>query len=97
MTNREYPNSYDDVFSAILQAIADCSFQRESADRSSGQIVASAGISLMSWGERIEIQVSRADNRTKVSISSTPKAQLIDLGKSRENINILFATIDRHL
>lgn len=97
MTNREYPNSYDDVLSAILQAIADCSIRIESADSPSGQIVASAGISLRSWGERIEIQVSRADNRTKVSISSTPKAQLVDLGKSRGNIDRLFAAIDRHL
>jgi len=97
MTTRWYPNSCDDVFNAILQAIADCSFRKESADRSSGQIVVSTDISLRSWGERIEIQVSGADNRTKVSISSTPKAQLIDWGKSGENIDRLFVAIEKHL
>ena len=97
MTTVEYPNSYDGVFNAVLQAIADCSFQKESVDMASGQIAASTNISIWSWGERIEIRVSEADNGTKVSISSTPNAQIIDWGKSEENIERLFAAIERHL
>lgn len=97
MTAIEYPNSYDDVFNAVLQAIADCSFRKESVDMASGQIVASTDVSLRSWGERIEIRVSEAGNGTKVSISSTPNAQIIDWGKSEENIERLFAAIERHL
>lgn len=97
MTTVEYPNSYDGVFNAVLQAIADCSFRKESVDMASGRIVASTDISLWSWGESIEIQVSEADNGAKVSISSTPNAQIIDWGKSEENIERLFAAIERHL
>jgi len=97
MTTRRYPNTYNDVFSAILQAIVYCGFQKESADRSSGYIVASAGVSLRSWGEDIEIRVSEADNGTNVSMSSSARAQLIDWGKSRENIDRLFAAIERYL
>lgn len=94
---RIYPNLYDDVFDAILQTIADCGFRKESTNRSSGHIVTSTGISLRSWGERMEIQVSEADNGTEVYISSSPRLQLIDWGKSSENIDSLFAAIERHL
>ncbi|VUT27697.1 MAG: hypothetical protein SYNGOMJ08_00247 [Candidatus Syntrophoarchaeum sp. GoM_oil] len=97
MTTVEYPNSYNNVFNAVLQAIADCSFRKESIDMASGRIVASTDISLWSWGESIELQVSEADNGATVSISSTPNAQIIDWGKSEDNIERLFAAIERHL
>lgn len=93
----KYPNSYEDVFNATILAISDCDFVKDSADISSGIIFASAKASIWSWGEIIDIYVSEKENRTEISISSTPKLQLIDWGKSSENVEFLFSAIKRRL
>lgn len=97
MSTKKYPNPYNDVLNAILQGIKDCGFSKKTADWSSGYIVVSTGASLRSWGEQIEIQVSEAEGSTEVSITSSPQAQLIDWGKSRENIDRLFTAIEKYL
>lgn len=51
-----------------------------------------AGVSLMSWGEKIEISLSsNQDNSTEINILSTPKTGVMfgggmDMGKNRKNI-----------
>jgi Uncharacterised protein family UPF0547 len=96
----EFPYKRDQVFDALLQAIPTVSGMKvDKHDRSSGIIAAKAGVSLMSWGERIPISVAEtAPGRTRVSITSTPKTGVLmggafDLGKNRRNIEkVLFAT-----
>lgn len=61
------------------------------------QIRASAPASILSWGEDIEISVEKTGKGTEVTISSSPKAQIFDWGKSEENINRLIASLDKML
>ena len=93
----KYSNLYEDVFNATILAIQDCGFVKDSADIASGIIFASTKTSIWSWGEIIEIYVTEKENGTEISISSIPKLQLIDWGKSSENVEFLFSAIKRHL
>ena len=93
----KYPHSYEDVFNATILAISDCGFVKDSVDISSGIIFASTKASIWSWGEIMEIYIFEKENGTEISISSTPKLQLMDWGKSSENIEFLFSAIKKRL
>ncbi len=96
----EFPFSKDKVFTAMVKAISTIEGMKiDSADKLQGRIVVKAGISLMSWGENIPIQLSEiSKNKTKVKITSSPKTGLLfggafDFGKNMRNIEkILSAT-----
>ncbi|MEA2033505.1 MAG: hypothetical protein U9N41_07990 [Euryarchaeota archaeon] len=86
MEELEYRYEYDKVFDAIISAVKSCGLKIESADKNLGKIKSSTGFSLLSWGEDIEIKLIRlSPKKTKVEISSFPKAQLFDWGKSAKN------------
>ena len=96
----EFPFNKETVFDAIVKAIPRVKGMRvDSADKSLGRIVVKAGVSLMSWGENIPIQLSSiSDNQTKIKITSSPKTGILfggafDGGKNMKNIEqILSAT-----
>jgi hypothetical protein len=89
----EFPYTREDVFDALIKAIATISgLTVHSADKLSGRVLVKAAVSLMSWGENIPISVvEMSPGRTRVSITSTPKTGVLlggafDLGKNRRNI-----------
>lgn len=90
----EYPFSQKTVFKAILEAASKISgLSIDSADEISGRVTFKAGVSLVSWGENIPVQLSKiSDNRTLMKIMSTPKTGLMgggafDFGKNQQNID----------
>lgn len=84
-----------DTYEAVLKALRSNSFEINSKlDR---RITASVPPSIFSWGEDIEISLEGTGTRTKVTVSSRPKAQIFDWGKSEENIDRLIASLDRML
>lgn len=85
MESGTYDESYPYIFDAVLQILSKLGLHKESVNKKDGKIVVSKGVSLRSWGERITIQVTKEDSKTKVTVSSVPEAQLFDWGKSREN------------
>jgi len=93
-----YDASYENVFDAAKKALEDCNFKVKEANKKTGEITASAGISLVSWGENIDISISEiGKNKTRVGIYSGAKAQLVDWGKSEKNVHKFFAALDRRL
>lgn len=96
----EFPVSKDRVFDAMCTAIPTIKgLTVDSADKFLGRIIVKGGVSLASWGENVPIQLTALDdNRTKVSITSSPKTGIMlgganDMGKNRKNIErILSAT-----
>jgi len=96
----EFPFNRETVFNAMVEAIPTVKGMKiDNADKLQSRIVVKAGVSLMSWGENIPIQLSEiSENKTKVKITSTPKTGIMfggafDLGKNRKNIeHILSAT-----
>jgi hypothetical protein len=82
-------NYYDlepsQAFKKALVALDSVGFTVETSDEDNGKIVASSGASLASWGEEIDIDIIKAEAKTKVCVSSTSKAQLFAWGKNEKN------------
>jgi len=89
-----YDATCSKVFGAVLQIIHELGWAIENEDIMTGNIVASTGFSLRSWGESITIQVSKVGSQTNVSVTSTPEAQLIDWGKSEENERLIIRKLE---
>lgn len=80
---------------AIVQALKDHSFEIQSIEL--GKIVASSPSSLLSWGEDILVLIEGSSKQVTISITSEPKFQIFDWGKSKDNIEVLFDSIERIL
>jgi hypothetical protein len=90
---RFYRGSYESVFDSTVQAMVASGFRVKSADPGTGKIVASAGISMMSYGETIIAVVIQQPNGVAVDVSSSAVG-LTDWGKSKENIGKIFMALD---
>lgn len=87
-----FPESREEVFQACLKAISECGFHMRGSNQETGHIWARSGMSLRSWGERIEITIGN-DSRIDVK-SSCYGIQIIDYGKNKANVNQLFAALE---
>ena len=94
METGTYEAKPSEVFDAVLQIITRLGWTIESKNTETGKIIVSTEFSLRSWGERITIEVSRVRSQTNVLVTSTPEAQLIDWGKSRENERRVIRMLD---
>lgn len=95
--NRVYQIDYNVAYQIALDSANKC-FNIQEQNISKGYIKCTTRSSLWSWGESILIRVLKIDLRqTKISIESSPTAQLLDWGKSKDNINIFFNTLEQNL
>ncbi len=70
---RTFNVDYESVYEATLSAASKQGLTVTSADKSSGQILLSHGVTPWSWGERIAVFVTKlSDNQTQVEIISKP-------------------------
>lgn len=83
------------VYDATVKALQNCGF--EVTERSSDTIRASSGFSIRSWGEDIQVRLSSTAKGTEVKITSEPKAQLFDWGKSIEDISKILSELKKQL
>lgn len=90
-----FQNSSEEVFNAVLEAVNRMpGMKLTQADPASGQIVISVGVSMMSWGENIPIQVTETTpGKTWLQIASSSKFAIIDFGKNKRNIDRLMGTV----
>ncbi len=100
----EFPFVKETVFNAMVKAIPTVKGMKvDKADKLQGRIVVKAGVSLMSWGENIPIQLtSLSETKTKVLITSTPKTGAMfggafDMGKNRRNIEKILSETSKIL
>jgi hypothetical protein len=93
--SRTYKRSLGEVFEASVRALKNSGF--EVTEKGTHTIKASSGITLRSWGEVIQIELSSTAEGVKVNITSEPKAQLFDLGKSAENVRKIFSELSKKL
>ncbi len=99
-TQQKFPFSFDDVFDGVVAVIPKIGFTLKSQDRVIGRIVASAGMSLFSWGENLTIVVEKLDDsRTLVAIESTLKVGMNVAGAHRhaKNFNRLIEALSSWL
>lgn len=89
-----YPGNYEQIFSNAHSALQECGFNIKASDLKSAQIMASASMSLGSYGERIEVNFYTIPEGVQVQMRSTPYT--MDWGKSKKNVANFFAVLDRH-
>ncbi len=90
--SRTFSAGRDEVYQASMQAASQCGFNITESDPEAGQIKATTGMGLRSWGEHITISVS-IDGRANIK-SSCRGIQLVDYGKNKANINAFFAALE---
>lgn len=91
---RTYGIPFGKIFNLCLSAMAECGWTITHSDETRGTIKAQSGVSLLSWGEDIEINLERDGISTKVK-GSSEASQLIDWGKSSKNLDCFFSNLER--
>lgn len=89
-----FDGPFNQVFMVATQAIEDCGWEITGKDQETGVIIAKTGMSLRSWGEKIVIEFSIKEGKTLMNISSEPTSQLLDWGKSSENLKKLIEKLE---
>lgn len=95
VNERTFSYSLEEVYNASIEALRSTGF--EISEKKPNSIKASTGFSLRSWGEDIYVEFFYSSNGTQVRVSSFPKFQIFDLGKSEENISKIISEIEKHL
>ncbi len=100
----EYPFSQKTVFKAIMEAAPHMNgLSLDSADEMSGRVTFKAGVSLVSWGETIPVQLIKVSSaRTQMKVMSTPKTGVMfggamDFGKNQQNIDKIINAVSNVL
>ncbi len=91
--------SSDDAFSACLDTLQNLGYKITASDQTYGYIEAKVRISMLSWGETINIQIS---SLSPTSCSLTLQSQstwftLVDWGKNDENLEAIHWRLSRLL
>jgi hypothetical protein len=85
-----FPGDPATVFTAVQTALVAEGLRVDRLDAAAGVIYASAGVTILTWGENITIRVwSGSPGYTNVSVGSALKFGLVDWGKNREHIDRL--------
>jgi hypothetical protein len=89
-----HPADLATTFEATCRALAQQGMSITFADPTSGTIQANSSVSMMSWGEKLELRLSpTSEGTTAVQVGSSLKFGLVDWGKNQKNIDKLNAAI----
>lgn len=92
--SRTYRIDYNTAFERALNSAKRC-FNVQQHNINDGYIKCKTRASIWSWGETILIEVNSINSeQTKITIESSPSAQLIDWGKSKENNESFFGIFE---
>lgn len=92
---RMYSGDYKAIFDRCLKVVNKCGWNVSSHDESKGIIICRAGTTILSWGEEVSIHFSKQGNGIIVDVACEPVAQLIDWGKSEENIRTFYNWLEK--
>ncbi len=83
------------VFEAAQRALPTVKKMRiKAADPGAGRIAASKGITFKSWGENVSVLVEEdGPDRCRVTVESRVKAQLMDWGANKQNVESVLNAI----
>ena len=95
---RTYQADYPAVFDAAVRAAQRCGMGVKAADPATGVLTLSTSMSLMSWGEKLGVQVGQLEPGViQVAMRSDLQFGLVDWGKNTKNLNQFFAALDAEL
>lgn len=94
---KRYSVAIDEAFDSTINVLGTLDIHIGKINRDEGSIEASTYLSSKSWGEEIQIKITPIRKEVEIEIVSFPQMQLIDWGKSTENIEAIFKNLDRFL
>jgi hypothetical protein len=94
---RTYKIGYSHAFQIALESATTC-FNIQEQNISRGYIKCTTKASLWSWGECVLITITSINSaQTEISAESSPSAQLFDWGKSKDNVDLFFNTLEQNI
>lgn len=96
---RKYSASADYVFDKLKQLSGKSGFQVDRIDETNRRLMLSTGLSLLSYGETIEVIVNPENSGSRVYVSSKPKVwfNITAEGSTRRNVQRVFEILDKNL
>jgi hypothetical protein len=94
---KEYNYSYDKVYINCFEATEQMKFKITKENISEGLILFEVGWSLLSFGEKFKIVITKINASTtsvEVSSQATVGIQIIDWGKNNNNVTGFFETLN---
>jgi hypothetical protein len=92
---RRYPQDPQTVYNAAYQLLTTGKgLKLVAADPNTRVLQGSVGMSLMSWGENMDVAVTPDGAGSLVSVTVKLKAQLVDWGKRKKDLALFFNGLD---
>jgi hypothetical protein len=96
--SRTFAATGDATFGAVLRAIERVGMKLKEADATIGVVTATTGVTIWSWGERVEVRVaSDGPSSTGVTVSIALKFQLFGWGQQQRVADGLLDEIGRQI
>ena len=95
---RKYRTNPESVFEKLKRMSSEAGFNVDKVDETNRRLILSTGMSLLSYGEDVEVRVSREkDGGSLVYVSSKPKIwfNITAEGNARRNVQRLFETLEK--
>lgn len=95
---RKYETDPETIFERLKKRSRETEFNVDKIDEDNGRLMLSTGISLLSYGEKVEVIVSREkEGGSWVYVSSTPKAwfNITAEGNTKRNIQRIFDILEK--
>jgi len=93
---REYTITLSKAFKHALDTIQQLGWKIKRKDERNGIIIAETNVSIWSWGERIELQLSYIQDKVTLKITSESVYQILDWGKGKENLRTFLKIFERN-
>ena len=96
--SRTFAATSDATFAAVLRAVEAVGMKLAEADDTTGVVTATTGMTIWSWGERVEVRVAPAGpTSTNVTVSIALKFQLFGWGQQQRVADGLLDEIGRQV
>jgi len=92
--DRTFQGTESDIFKLCLKVIENLNWEIATFNYTTGTIKAETNMSLLSWGENIEIKIKQVEDSVYIRINSESRSQIIDWGKNAENITTFFSALE---
>lgn len=93
--DRTFQGTERDIFELCLKVIENLNWEIANFNHTTGTIKAETNISLLSWGENIEIKIKQVEDGLNIQMNSESHSQIIDWGNNAQNITKFFSSLER--
>jgi len=93
-----FPHPFKRVFDAVQTSCERLGWRIEKSDERKGRVETLVGLSLLSWGEKVFINLSRIDDRsTSVHVTSEGYGSILSMFKNPMNISKFLKELEKTL